>query len=342
MLVVVFVGLRDVWGVKDVKNEDDGFIVAELKNNDELKAAVHHSRVIIAVYKTEKAGDVPIIHEDFKGQLSSILVWNGKNVEKVEVENLHRQTGNLYYNIPYNGEYTVYFIFKQECFTGIADELLNSTSLMFSGCKCLIRADFWYFDTKNVKDMSYMFSNCTALSKLNLSNFDTQNVTDMSCVFSGCTALTELDLSKFDTKNVTNMFWMFNDCTALTELDLSKFNTKKVTNMSSMFNECSALTKLDLSKFDTKKVTNMYHMFYNCTALKELNLGNFDFSNVGNMGEIFQGCGFENLYLPKKYEYTRKKFLCCGDIVDRYVYINGKRFEDLDPNKVFFVDGVAG
>jgi surface protein len=308
VLVGVFVGLRDVLGGEKVKNEDDGFIVAELKNNDELKDAMDHSRVIIAVYKTEKAGDVPIIHEDFKGQLSSILVWNGKNVEKVEVENLHRQTGNLYYNIPDKGEYTVYFIFKQECFTGTADELLNSTSLMFSWCKCLIRADFWYFDTKNVKDMSYMFSNCTALSKLNLSNFDTQKVTNMSFMFHKCYALTGLDLSKFDTKNVTDMSWMFNDCTALKDLDLSKFNTKKVTNMSSMFNECSALTKLDLSKFDTTKVTNMSNMFAECTSLKQVSL-------------------------PSKDAERKKRCICCGD---EYVCWNNHEVVGLDPDITTF------
>ena len=160
VLVGVLAGLCDVWGAEDVKNEDDGFIVAELKNNDELKAAVHHSRVIIAVYKTEKAGDVPIIHEDFKGQLSSILVWNGKNVEKVEVENLHRQTGNLYYNIPYNGEYTVYFIFK--------DGGVESTSEMFSGCNCLISADLMFFNALNVIDMFDMFSYCSELKSVSL------------------------------------------------------------------------------------------------------------------------------------------------------------------------------
>ena len=358
VLVGVFVGLRDVWGVEE--NEDDVFIVAGFEGNKELEAAMNKRRVIKAVYRAKFGGDVDIIYIRFKDKLSSILVLDENGVKDVKAEDLHTQTGNLYYNIPEKVDYTVYFIFKEEIFDCATEGLLKSTESMFEECGNLISADLSNFNTTNVTDMSSMFYKCTALKKLNLSSFDTTNVTDMygmffnclalkgldlsnfdtkkvtnmSKMFYNCCSLTELDLSKFDTQNVTNMSRMFAYCKVLTELHLSNFDTQNVTDMSSMFDCCTVLPKLDLSKFDTAKVTDMPNMFRCCSELKELNLSKFDFSSVNNMRNIFFGCNFANLYLSKKYEDIRKRCICCGD---RYVYINGKRFEELDPKNVKLV-----
>ena len=231
VLVGVFVGLRDVWGVEE--NEDDaaGFYVNKtVEENDELKSAVKGMRVIKAVYETKVAGDVGIINADYQEKLSKAFVcaWNVED-GVTEVDNFVANSADrLVHDMQEKVEYTVYFIFKEECFgEGAVDKLLLSTSWMFEECPNLIRADFRFFNTKKVKNMSSMFWDCSSL--------------------------TELDLSKFDTKNVTNMSYMFYKCSSLTKLDLSKFNTTKVTNMANMFAECTLLNQVFLPSKDAER-----------------------------------------------------------------------------------------
>ena len=160
VLVGVFVGLCDVWGVE---NEDDGFIVDGLKNKEEakaLKVAMEEMRVIKAVYKQWSGNNVCIIDSNFKDQLSSILVLKGKDVEKVKVKNLQVINRNLCYVMQRDVDYTVYFIFK--------DGGVQSTRGMFSGCNCLISADLMFFDALNVIDMFDMFSYCSELESVSL------------------------------------------------------------------------------------------------------------------------------------------------------------------------------
>ena len=345
VLVGILAGLRDVWG-RDVAA---GFYVNKTASgNKDLADAVSGRRVIRAVYKTGIGGNVSIMRRIyFEDKLFKMLVYAGKEDAGVDVDNFDvDDNGKLCYDMKEKVEYTVYFIFKKECFDGTAEKLLKSTSSMFQECSKLIHADFRYFDTTNIKNMSfmfhkcyaltgldlskfdttnvkcmaYMFKLCTVLKELDLSKFDTTKVTDMSNMLCGCYALNELNLSSFDTKNVTNMEAMFAWCSSLTKLDLSNFNTKKVTNMSFMFDGCSSLSELNLSSFDTSNVTNMSYVFQGCSALTELNLGNFNFSCFGNIRGIFWGCDFDNLSIPQKYKYIRKKFWCCGDIVDGYVH----------------------
>ena len=224
VLVGVLAGLHDVWGGEDVKNDDAaGFYVNKtVEKNDELKAAVKGMRVIKAVYTKEIGGGVFIINAGFLYKLSKAFVCAG-NVEDGVTEVGYfgaNSAGRLVYDMKEKVEYTVYFIFKKGCFDGTAGDLLNSTAWMFENCPNLIRADFRFFNTKKVKNMSSMFWDCSSL--------------------------TELDLSKFDTKNVTNMSYMFYKCSSLTKLDLSKFNTTKVTNMANMFAECTLLNQVFL------------------------------------------------------------------------------------------------
>ena len=211
VLVGVLAGFRDVCGTeKKGENKDyDGFIVAGLTDDEkkELEAAVREKRVIKAVYKTEVAGLSSIIHGKFKYKLSSILVWDGKEVKKVEAKNLASDIFSIGYVMSEKVDHTVYFIFN--------DELLNSTANMFFMCSRLISADFRCFNTSNVKDMSYMFYMCSSLTELNLSLFDTSKVENMLCMFYECSALKELDLSNFNTSKVTNMADMFDLCTSL-------------------------------------------------------------------------------------------------------------------------------
>ena len=349
VLVGILAGFRDVLGADD--NEDDGFIVEKLTDEQkkEVDVAMKERRVIRAVYTTKLGGDVFIIDEGFKNQLSSIVVWDGKKGVTVQDFKAMNTVGwpRIAYNMQSNVKYTVYFIFKQGS--------VNSTKGMFRGCMSLISADFTNFNTENVINMSYMFSGCCDLKELDLSKFDTQNVTSMCSMFSkcssltelnlssfetkkvacmslmfyNCSALTKLDLSKFDTKNVTDMISMFSKCSSLTTLNLSNFNTSNVTNMSYVFRGCTSLTKLDLSNFDTKKVENMSWMFFDCSALKNLDLGNFDFHNVVKIDDIFTGCKFDNLCMPN----TRKRCWCC---CCRYVYLKGKVFVRLNQNNVEF------
>ena len=294
VLVGVFVGLCDVWGTE---NKDDGFIVEKLtdEQKNELNEAMKERRVIRAVYGTKVRRFVGIIDVGFRKKLSSIVVWDGNEGKTLKPETFVGNFQKLFLKMNPNVEYTVYFVFNS------GD--IDTTKNMFLLCGFLINADFTYFDTENVTDMSMMFRNCTALKELNLSSFNTQNVKNMSDMFSNCTSLTELDLSKFD--------------------------TTKVTDMSSMFYNCSSLTKLDLSKFNTTKVINMSYMFRNCTALKELNLGNCVFSHGCKMENIFTGCNFDNLCLPN----TRKRCWCCGD---RYVDLKGNVVVKLNQNNVEF------
>ena len=335
VLVGIFVGLRDVWGGEDVKNDDAaGFIVEKLtgQQKKEVNAAMVKRRVIKAVYQTEENRLVSIIQSNFKKNLSKVFVRVGNvgAVVEVHIESTGNDKNELSYDMQPNVKYTVYLIFKEECFEGTEGNLLlNSTASMFYDCTNLIYADFRFFNTTNVTDMTEMFRGCASLTELNLSSFNTQNVKNMSDMFSGCTALTELDLSKFDTQNVTDMSSMFYSCFSLTKLDLSNFDTKKVENMSWMFFACSALNELNLSKFNTKNVTSMFSMFDGCIALKKLDLGNFVFHNVCNMGDIFRRCNFENLCLPN----TRKRCWCCGD---RYVHLKGEVVVKLNQNNVEF------
>ena len=218
VLVGVLVGLRDVWGVdQNIENKDDVFIVGKWteKQKNEVNAAVADSRVIIAVYKTEEGGNVPIIHESFKDKLSKAFVCAGKGedvVKEVDISSLNNNVYRLFYNMQKKVEYTVYFIFKVK--------ILDSTAWMFEFCYSLIHADFRFLNTTNVENMSYMFNGCTVLRELNFSAFNTTNVKNMYGMFWNCSSLTELDLSKFDTKSVTNMSRMFEECTSLKQVFL--------------------------------------------------------------------------------------------------------------------------
>ena len=224
VLVGVFVGLRDVWGMeKEGENKDDGFIVGKW--------------TIIAVYKTEEGGNVPIIHESFKDKLSKAFVCAGKwedGGKEVDISSLNNNVYRLFYNMQKKRRYIVCFIFNEG--------RVGSTKGMFHSCKDLISVDFSCFDTTNVTNMSNMFSGCLALKGLDLSNFDTTSVTDMSS--------------------------MFYNCSSLTTLNLRNFNTKDVTNMSSMFEGCSVLRKLDLGDFDFSSVNNMRNIFFGCNFAK--------------------------------------------------------------------------
>ena len=81
VLVGVLAGFRDVCGTEDVNNKAyDGFIVAGFEGNKELEAAMDKRRVIKAIYKTEKGGNVPIMHGKFQNKLSKAFVRAG-NVE---------------------------------------------------------------------------------------------------------------------------------------------------------------------------------------------------------------------------------------------------------------------
>ena len=162
VLVGVFVGLCDVWGMEE-NEDDDGFIVDGLKNTkeeNEVKDAMKGMRVIKAVYKKWNGDNVGIIDSSFQNQLSSTLVCNGKKVEKVEVKNLQVINFNFCYVMPQDVNYTVYFIFK--------DGGVESTSEMFSGCNCLISADLMFFNALNVIDMFDMFSYCSELKSVSL------------------------------------------------------------------------------------------------------------------------------------------------------------------------------
>ena len=332
VLVGVFVGLRDVLGVEEVKNEDDGFIVAGSEKNEELSAAIGKVSIIKAVYETEEGGDVFIIQEGFKGQLSSIVVWDGNKWVTVQ-DFKAMDTSNwpkIVYNMQANVKYTVYFIFKQE---GV-----NSTKCMFRGCSHLISADFTNFNTENVTDMSLMFDGCSALTKLNLSNFVTKEVTDMFSMFDKCSSLKDLNLSDFDTTKVTNMSYMFTSCSSLNNLDLSKFDTTNVLNMAWMFFGCIALTKLNLSNFDTQNVTAMTSMFSNCSSLTKLDLRNFNTKKVDYVNSMFNGCiSLNEVYLPSTCADQEKKRICCCKYVES-VYLNGQKIEDLNPNSVYLVE----
>ena len=226
VLVGVLAGFRDVYGTDEVKNKDDDFIVDGLKNTKEAKEvndAMEGMRVIKAVYETKVAGDVGIINADYKEKLSKAFVcaWNVED-GVTEVDNFGANSADrLVHDMQPNVKYTVYFIFKEECFgEGSVDKLLLSTSWMFEGCPNLIRADFRFFNTTNVTYMSYMFFNCTSLTELDLSKFDTKNVTHMSYMFYNCSSLTKLDLSKFDTTKVTDMNNMFTGWTSYQQVFL--------------------------------------------------------------------------------------------------------------------------
>jgi surface protein len=303
VLAGIFVGLCDVWGVdQNIENKDDGFIVAELKDDQkkEVNAAVKERMVIKAVYKPERVGQCAIIDVGFKGKLSSIVVWNGTEGETLKPKSFSDGFPKLFYNMQQDVNHTVYFIFN----SGNVD----TTKDMFRLCGDLINADFTYFNTENVTDMSRMFSKCPSLSELNLSNFNTKNVSDMSSMFSDCTSLKNLDLSKFDTQNVTNMSGMFYNCTALTKLDLSSFITTNVTNMAGMFYNCSVLNKLDLSGFDTKKVKYMSSIFKGWTS-------------------------FQQVFLPSTCTEKKKRCICCSD---EYVRWNNHEVGGLNPDITTF------
>ena len=330
VLVGVLAGFRDVLGVDD--NEDDVFVVAGLEKNKELSAAIGKVSIIKAVYKPDYDGDVLIIQENFRDQLSSIVVWDGEKwvtVQEFKTDNTVHGT-KIVYNMKSKVRYTVYFIFKQE---GV-----NSTKGMFHACNYLISADFTNFNTENVTDMSLMFSKCSALTKLNFSKFDTKNVKDMSCVFSGCTALKELNLSNFDTKNVKDMAYMFSECSSLNKLDLSFFVTTNVVSMSCMFKKCTALTELDVSKFDTQNVTGMTNMFEGCSSLAKLDLRNFNTKKVVYVNSMFRECtSLNEVYLPSTCAEKKNKRVCCCKYVDS-VYLNGQEIEDLNPKNVYLVE----
>ena len=76
VLVGVLAGFRDVYGTED--NGDDVFVVAGLEKNEKLSAAIGNVSIIKAVYQSDYVGDVPIIQENFRDQLSSIVVWDGE------------------------------------------------------------------------------------------------------------------------------------------------------------------------------------------------------------------------------------------------------------------------
>ncbi|HBN56032.1 MAG TPA: hypothetical protein DD414_04595 [Lachnospiraceae bacterium] len=167
---------------------------------------------------------------------------------------------------------------------------MKNAAYLFYGCKNMVSADLYNFDTSQITSMKWMFYGCQSLEKVDVSNFNTSRVTDMDCMFSGCSTLSSLDVSNFNTSQVVYMGHIFAGCSAVPSLDVSNFNTSKVTSMSGMFGGCSSLSLLDVSNFDTSQVIYMESMFSGCSSLTELNLSSFDTRKVEYMGGMFEGC----------------------------------------------------
>ena len=161
---------------------------------------------------------------------------------------------------------------------------------IFKGCISLIKIEFIFIDTSQVKYMDFMFHGCHSLEYLDLSNFDTSNVESMMYMFDCCFKLKEIKgINNFNTSKVKSMSNMFNFCESLEYLDLSNFNTSNVDDMCCMFHLCVSLEYLNISNFNTSNVKDMRWMFSACYKLKEIKgINNLKIETNCRINEIFK------------------------------------------------------
>ena len=115
--------------------------------------------------KVGKSGNTTIMFESF---------YNRNKPNKTYINNISNDQISNAYDTNINDTITLIWYYY-----------LDSTNLMFSGCKDIIEIDLSDFDSSLVNDTSLMFKECSSLISLNLSNFKTSKVQYMQFMFYG-------------------------------------------------------------------------------------------------------------------------------------------------------------
>ncbi len=186
------------------------------------------------------------------------------------------------------------------------DNVWESMSDAFRGCKNMTYNAIDVPNLSKVIDMTNMFSGCSKFSA-DLNNWDVSTVVNMSGVFSQCKVFNS-DLNTWDVSNVLNMSGMFYNTKAFNgdlsswnvsrvknmlgmfqfadifNSDISGWNVSSVTNMKDMFNQAKSFNK-DISAWDVSKVTDMRYMFFKAFTFNG-DLSNWNIQNVKNMNSM--------------------------------------------------------
>ena len=130
------------------------------------------------------------------------IMIQGKDVNKVR--NKFKNYNSFEYII--NGVSTGYYL--KEDFNNITirfNQIITSSSNMFSGLDNIVEVDLSKVDFSQVTTMDSMFKDCKKLININFGNINTSSITDIDQMFFRCNSLTSVDLSKFNTSKVTTM-----------------------------------------------------------------------------------------------------------------------------------------
>jgi len=157
--------------------------------------------------------------------------------------------------------------------------------------------DIWYWDTRNVTDMSSMFSHFwSGPFNQDIGDWDTSNVTSMIGMFKDADAFNQ-DIGNWDTSSVTNMADMFRGAHSFNQ-DIGNWDTSNVESMGGMFRYVNSFNH-DISTktvtvwwdtyiaWDVSKVESMHFMFRDAFVFNQ-DIGDWDTGNVLNMGTMFQ------------------------------------------------------
>jgi len=157
--------------------------------------------------------------------------------------------------------------------------------------------DIWYWDTRNVTEMSSMFSHFwSAPFNQDIGDWDTGNVTSMIGMFKNADSFNQ-DIGDWDTSNVTNMADMFRGAHSFNQ-DIGNWNTSNVESMGGMFRYVNSFNHDINTKtvtvwwdtyiaWDVSKVESMHFMFRDAFVFNQ-DIGDWDTGNVLNMGTMFQ------------------------------------------------------
>ena len=204
---------------------------------------------------------------------------------------------------------------------------INDKSFMFSGCKTLLKFDFYdgiykhypfrtinntllYEEEDSIFNLSEEnnssennlilsldeYGECQEYSSINKSH--QQKSSNLSTIKSYNNLLKKIPEKK---NNIIAFTEMFYGCISLKSLpDLSKWDTSKVTDMSGMFTHCRSLTSFpSISNWDTSNVKSICGMFAHCSSLESLpDISNWKTQNINDFSSLFYNC--EKLkYIPE-------------------------------------------
>ena len=224
------------------------------------------------------------------------------------------------------------------------DNKIEDISMLFNGCKNLIKVDKLYeWQAPNLKKMEYLFNRCEKIEDIYLGTFNTEHVKSICGLFNGCTNLKRVRAKKnWKTSDLEDISIMFQGCSNLDNAEFFGYldKTLKVKDMSGLFSKCSKLKK-SIPKLVTNDVEYMVGLFNECTSLDKIDASSWNMSNITDISGMFYKCnslksltGVDNWNFDKEFKYENTFDQCPNIKADEFNNKLKTRYDQINKNKI--------